>query len=145
MRKDIPDDRADAFQAAASAGRALWANGDVAGAEAKFMEAWHLIPEPKTDWDQSQSVSSGFVTFFQETGQLDKALEWIDVVEGIYGTESEAALTHVAMFRGAVLHDRGDLEAAFRAFEPQFRKWGKRPFADLDKRYLAFVKERVGK
>jgi hypothetical protein len=145
MRKDIPEDRADAFYAAASAGRSLWAAKDLAGAEAKFMEAWQLIPEPKTDWDMSQSVSSGLVEFFKDTGQLDKALEWIDVVEGIYGTQSEAALTHVAMFRGTVLHDRGDLEGAFRAFEPQFRKWGKRPFAGLDKRYLAFVKERTGK
>jgi hypothetical protein len=144
VRGDIPDDRREAFMATCAAGRACWKSGDLAGAEARFLEAWDLIPEPKVEWDYSQSLSSGFVTFYRDTGQPAKALPWIDTVAAIYDA-SPASETHVAMFRGTVLFEMGDLDGALEAFRPQFEKHGKRPFAGEDPKFLKFVTSRLQK
>src|SRR6218665_1381302 len=68
-------------------GRAAWKAGDLAAAEADFLAAWALLPEPRPSQDYAQSMSGALVTFFRDTKQVDKARHWLGVMRQAYGPE----------------------------------------------------------
>jgi tetratricopeptide (TPR) repeat protein len=121
-------------------GREAWERGDTQAAESLFLEAWGLLPEPKTEYDSSQSLSRGLVTFYSKTGQFEKAKKWLDIMREAYGPGPNDSVEFMA---GAVSFDAGDLDQAFRIFDEQFRKYKQRPFQGKDKKYLEFYKQRA--
>lgn len=139
MKKRLSKDVDARFVEVASAGRAAWLRGDLLKAEEAFMAAWDLIPEPKLEHDRAQSAARGFVTFFRDTGQFDKAREWLATTSKAYNDPDNPS---VAFLAGTVAFEAGDREEAFRFFDRLYREFGERPFEGTDKKYLAFYRAR---
>lgn len=138
----LPDAALQALQTHASQGRAAWAAGDLPQAEAEFLAAWALIPEPKPAHDYAQSMASGLVAFFMQTRQFDKAALWLDRMREAYGPGPDAS---EADFIGAALaYETGDLDTAFQGFQALYKRFKRRPFQDEDPKYLKFYLQRAG-
>jgi hypothetical protein len=83
--KDLPPENEAAMSASAAKGRLAWKQGDIAAAEASFLEAWRAIPEPRVEYDYATSLARGLVDFYCQTKQYDKASSWLPTVREAYG------------------------------------------------------------
>lgn len=121
----------------AAVGRAEWMAGNLASAEECFLAAWAMIPTPPTDYDYSQILGRGMVTFYKTTKQFPKAIAWIEVLENAYDGSNPST-----DFLAATIHyDAGDLEKAFAIFERLYNAYKKRPFSGAPPEYLRFYLE----
>jgi tetratricopeptide (TPR) repeat protein len=124
-------------------GRNAWKRGEIDEAETQFLKAWDVLPEPKEQYDLAPSLCRGFVIFYRDTKQFDKARHWLAEMRKAYGSGVGPDLT-VGFLSGTVYFEAGDLDKAAEFFRPLFEQYGNRPFSGEDKKYLDFVK-RVAK
>jgi hypothetical protein len=124
-----------------SLGREAWKRGALEEAEKQFLAVWAELPEPKLEYDYAQNLSRGFVTFFKETKQFEKAYQWLDVMRKAYRAD-EGSDASIAFLVATVHFDAGRLDDAFALFDDLFRKYKTRPFQGYDKKYLDFCKKR---
>lgn len=121
------------------AGREHWKNGCLQAAEACFLAAWDVIPQPQYSHDHAQSLSRGMVEFFKSTGQYEKAKHWLGIMRRAYETTPCAASADYVDFIAATVYlDAGDTGSAYEIFNRQYNAHGKRPFMGEDRKYLAF-------
>ncbi len=73
MSIKLSEDLEEAIISQAVAGRKAWEAGDLEQAERDFLASWDAIPEPRLDYDFSQSASYGIAVFYRSTGQFLKA------------------------------------------------------------------------
>ena len=133
----LPADVEKAFLARAAEGRAFWKAGDVVSAEAAFLDAWQLIPEPRLGYDYAQSFARGLVDFFRDTRQFEKANEWLVVTRQAYRDPDDPTID----FLGAtVAFAAGNHQEAFRLFDKVHSAYGLRPFRGEDPAYLKFFR-----
>ena len=138
----LPDDQQTRYFALCSRGWALWRDErNPADAEAHFLRAWAIIPDPKMDYDETSSFLTGMVDFLKETRQLDKAFAWLPLLAECYGIDNPHS-----QFKTAEIHFlAGQFDAAFALFDQLYKAWGRRPFAGENPDCLAFYKERRGR
>ena len=141
MQKKLPSDSEAILLARAKEGREAWASRDLASAEVAFLRAWDAIPEPRAEYDYSQSLARGMVTFFRDTRQFDKVHSWVAIVRELYPPKDPAIEFLVA----TVHFEEGSLDAAFAIFDSLYRAYKRRPFKEQDPRYLQFFLDRAGK
>lgn len=140
VKKPLPEGILQRLSDHAARGRKAAAEGDSALAETEFLAAWACLPEPRTEFDYAQSLSSGLVEFFRDRGMLDKARAWYAVTREAYG---DAANPTIAFLGATVDFESGDLDGAFKAFDALYRRYKSRPFDGESKKYLEFYKKRL--
>ena len=140
--KDLPPESEAAMSASAAKGRLAWKQGDLATAEASFLDAWRAIPEPRLEYDYAQSIASGFVDFYRDTKQYDKASSWLLTVREAYGPGYNPSVEFLA---AKLAFEAGDADEAFRIFDALYKQYKARPFQGDDPKYLKFYKQRAGK
>lgn len=116
-------------------GREYWKKNQLSEAESCFLRAWGIMQSPKSTLDYSQSIARGLVTFFKETKQYEKAINWIAVMHDLYTPQPSEYVEFIA---ATVYFDAGKTSIAYEIFDKQYKKYGKRPFTDEDKKYLNF-------
>ncbi|KLU22295.1 hypothetical protein EOS_31355 [Caballeronia mineralivorans PML1(12)] len=143
MATKLPENLTKEVYALGAAGREAWKRGALDEAETDFLKAWKVLPEPKRQYDLAPSLCRGFVIFYRDTKQFDKARHWLSEMREAYGPGTGPDLT-VGFLSGTVYFEAGDLDKASQFFLPLFEQYGNRPFSGEDKKYLEFVK-RVSK
>lgn len=118
----------------AKLGREAWAHKDVAMAEAKFLEAWDVIPEPKERYRLGQSMCGGMIEFYRQTRQYDKARAWLELLAPMY----EPGNVYTEQLRGVVAFDAGDSAEAYMHFDRVYAQGKTRGFESVDPKYLNF-------
>ncbi len=137
----LPKDVETKLLGLCATGRAAAKRGEVEQAERAFVDAWSLIPDPKAEWDYSQSLSRGLVEHFLSTRHFEKAKAWLVTTRAMYGSDP-ASIASLAMLAGRIHFEAGELDEARRIFADLHRKHGKRPFAARDKKYLRLATSR---
>jgi tetratricopeptide (TPR) repeat protein len=140
--KDLPPENKAAMSASAAKGRLAWKEGDLAAAEASFLDAWQAIPEPRAEYDYAQSLARGLVDFYRDTKQYEKASSWLPTVREVYGGGYNPSVEFLA---ARVAFEAGDTDEAFRIFDELYKQYKARPFEGYDSKYLKFYKQRAGK
>jgi hypothetical protein len=135
---DTLEDRID--QKSAAAGEA-WQAGDLAQAETLLLKAWDEVGAETDGTDLHQQLSGNIVLFFQKTEQFDKAYAWLETMRGYYD-EGGKPNPHTDLIRATLDYDSGDHDRAFDGFAALYKKFGKRPFAGEDPKYLGFYESR---
>ncbi|WAB96303.1 hypothetical protein OSW16_17280 [Pseudomonas putida] len=138
----VNKDHLDRIKELATSGRKAWLAGNLELAEHDFLASWDAIPEPKLEYDFSQTASYGITIFYRSTGQIEKAKLWLNIARSSYGA-GEASEEYISFLEGTILFENNELERAYELFYPQYKKYGKRAFEGEDKRYLHFVTERT--
>lgn len=142
LKQSLPAAQLQQLGEYCKAGREYWKSGRIQEAETCFLSAWEVIPDPKCSHDYAQSLSRGMVDFLKETGQFDKAIQWLDVMHEAYATDiCETSFDYVDFIAGTVYLDAGDVASAYATFKRHYDAHGKRPFMGEDKKYLAFYLE----
>lgn len=141
MAMSLDAELEERFLAIAKRGRTAWLAGDVAEAEHRFLESWGMIPEPKSAYDYGQITSYGIAVFYRDTAQFEKAEEWLKIARAIYG-QGEASEEYMDELAATIHFESGDLDAAYKLFEPQYRKYGRRVFEGHKNEFIAFIKSR---
>lgn len=135
---DLPPELEQRLQTHAAAGRGAWQNrGDIVEAEREFLCAWDTIPSPKARWDWSGSLATGFLSFYIETEQPEKALTWLPTLEELYGDSVD-----LHMWQGIVYYELGGQPRAVEAFRRAHEAYGYRPFREEHPKYWQFYRER---
>ncbi|AZE66424.1 hypothetical protein SAMN05216475_2969 [Pseudomonas synxantha] len=116
-------------------GREYWKKNQLSEAESCFLRAWGIMQSPKSTLDYSQSIARGLVAFFKETKQYEKAIHWLAVMHDLYAPQPS---DYVEFIEATVYFDSGKTSIAYEIFDKQYKKYGKRPFTDEDKKYLNF-------
>ncbi|MCF5694880.1 hypothetical protein GIV23_27375 [Pseudomonas sp. PA-1-2A] len=116
-------------------GREYWKKNQLSEAESCFLRAWGIMQSPTLTLDYSQSIARGLVAFFKETKQYEKAISWLTVMHDLYTPKPS---DYVEFIAATVYFDAGKTSAAYEIFDKQYKKYGKRPFTDEDKKYLNF-------
>ncbi|HFK1940788.1 TPA: hypothetical protein ACGW30_001487 [Pseudomonas aeruginosa] len=142
MSIELSEDQEQAIVALAVSGRKAWLAGDIELAERDFLASWDAIPEPKLEYDFSQSASYGIAVFYRSTGQTEKAKRWLSIVKNAYGS-GVAAEEYVNFLEATIRFECGELDEAYKLFYPQYEAYGNRAFEGEDKKYLDFVKRRA--
>jgi hypothetical protein len=137
--KKLPADVEAAMRECAVRGRTLWGKGDIAGAESALLQAWDTLPMPTLENDYAQSMAWGFVGFYRDTKQFDKAQAWLATTRKAYGGGPNPS---VDFLEATVLFDAGREDEAYRIFDGLHEKYGRRPFEGEDQKYLAFYRSR---
>jgi hypothetical protein len=137
MTRPVAEDVVTRIAEKGALGRQAWKRGAIDDAEAQFLSAWNLLPDPKTDHDYAQSLARGLVKFSRDTKQPQKAKSWLDVMRLAYGPGPDDSVEFMA---GTVYFEAGDLNEAFRIFDGLYGKFKQRPFQGEDKKYLDFYK-----
>lgn len=109
--------------------------GDRDTAEARFLEAWATLPEPRHIWDSSSIMALDLVSFYLDCGRFDDALKWLAIAE-----QADEGLVNAAnlIWYGKIRYEQGNASEAFRAFDAVYRVWRKRPFSGHAHKYLEF-------
>lgn len=114
--------------------------GDFAKAEKYVLACWNCIPDPKLDYDHAQSLTADIVKFYRDTGQPEKAKEWLPLAREAYGPEPD---TYVEFIAATVHYRAGELDQAFVLFDGLFNDYKTRPFQGEKPEYLAFYMDRA--
>lgn len=121
----------------AKAGRAARAAGDMARAEELFLAAWAGLPEPRTSWDTTPGFIRYLIEFYRDTGRPDDARKWLAMFEEHM---SDYAQVDRDILAGTVLHEAGELDAAYKRLRAAYEAFKTRPFQGLDPKHLKFAK-----
>ncbi len=139
MAMKLPEELTKDVYAYGAAGREAWKKGDFAEAEVNFTKAWEILPVPREQYDLAQSMTRGFVVFYRDTKQFDKAVHWLAEMKKAYGSGTGPDLT-IGFLSGTVYFEAGDLDKSAEFFVPLYEQFGSRPFSGEDKKYLEFAK-----
>ena len=144
MKKELPKDLDEKINALATSAWTEWQKGDSSIAEASFLKAWDLIPDPKFEYDlYPQALSRRIAVFYRDSKQDSKALEWLDIVKQAYSPLNDASLATITFLEATVDFDAGRLDQAFSKFESLYKEYGKRPFEGAEKRFCDFFFQRL--
>lgn len=138
MKRPLPDKVRASMEREADAGLATWKRGDIVAAEKHFLAAWNAVPEPKLEHEFVQAHAWALTTFYRDTGQYDKARQWMHTVREAYLPSPS-----VDFLEGTIAFDGGDQDRAFRLFHALYLAYGARPFEGRDAKYLNFTVSRL--
>lgn len=109
------------------------------------LQAWDLIPEPKSKWDYySQSLSIGFIEDYTSLGNIEQARHWISIAYEMYD-DPDRENHYVLMFEGSSLYKLDLLDEAYGIFDRVYTLFGRDGFKGEHLQYLEFyLKKRAG-
>jgi tetratricopeptide (TPR) repeat protein len=120
-------------------GYELKQRGDFVGAEKHYRKAWDLVPDPKYNWDISDSILLRIARFFRDKKDFDEAKRWIRLVFDhcvILPGEGQPDL-----IAGTIYYEAGERDLARKYLERAYKISKGRSFQTEDIKYLKFVKE----
>ena len=125
------------------AGR-LRKGGDMNGSLHLALEAWRVIPEPKSSWDYyPQSLSVSFLRRYTDMGDVEKAKHWIGVAYEMYDDPSREG-HYILMFEASSLFKLGLKDEAYDVIDRIYGLYGREGFKGEHLDYLEFyLKERA--
>jgi hypothetical protein len=97
-----------------------------------------MIPEPRTAYDYTQSLSYGMAVFYRDTGEFKKAAAWVEEARAAYG-RSVASDEYIDGHAATINIEAGNLDAAYELFQPQYEKYGRRAFEGHTKAFITFI------
>src|SRR5262249_528999 len=112
--KPLPPEIAEEYYALQNEGGKYRESGDMVKAEECFMRAWGLLPEPKSGWSESRSEATGLAGFFLNTGQYQKALNWIP---NIVQVNPEGYFGYIDVLVGRIYVETGQQAEAVKWFQ----------------------------
>lgn len=119
-------------------GREAWDAGDLDAAERNLLKAWNSIPEPRTEYEYADSMTTGLAQFFRDTGQAGKAKPWVELAREIYGEDP-----YIDFLAATVHYGAGEFDDAYVLFDNLFQQFRRRPFQGEDPAYLDFYLARA--
>lgn len=138
-RPDIPAAERARIDAILDQSEAEFTKGDIRAALALNLEAWGLIPEPKSKWDYyPQTLAVGFVEDFTDLGDLAEAKRWIDTLYDVYD-DPDHQNVYTLMLEGTSLYKLGEKDAAAAVFQRVFDLFGREAFKGSNSTYLDFL------
>ncbi len=106
-------------------------------AEELIQKIWDRLPEPKLGWEfYSNIFPRGFMNYYREVAQYDKALYWLDITRESYGPSRDDV---IEFYAAAIYYDMGDKERALKEFDRQYKAFGQRPFTDEGSKYRKYL------
>jgi hypothetical protein len=112
--------------------------GDLAAAEAGYLDAWKLLPEPRHVWENSEITALDLVALYFKNAQYDLAQQWLETAD--LSGDGTANPT-VVLWLGKLRFQLEDKDAAYHAFDALYRAWGERPFDWHSGEYLKFYQD----
>lgn len=134
-RKPLPAAVEETLYEAGGLGREAWQAGDLEKAEAHFLTVWNSIPEPRLEYDFADSIAVSLTQFYRDTGQAEKAFQWLAVAREAYGPDANP---HTEFLAATVHYEAGQFEQAYALFDTLYRQYHRRPFEDENPAYLDF-------
>jgi tetratricopeptide (TPR) repeat protein len=114
--------------------------GQYREAIAEYNKAWHLVPDPKNEWEAATWVLAAIADACFLGGYKTSAREALEYAMTCPGAIGNPFL-HLRF--GQVLYDAGDLDAAANELMRAYMGAGAEIFANDDGRYLEFLKTRA--
>jgi tetratricopeptide (TPR) repeat protein len=134
--EEIPDDDYERIQAHCAKGEDYLADEQFAEAEAEFLKAFALVPEPKIFWGASMWILASLGEAYYWSGRRDEAEEALEFALRCE-TGEENAFVHGLY--GVVLFDRGDFEGAGEHLLEAYKLAGPDSIPHDDPKYAAFL------
>ena len=137
--KQLPPETIGEMAALGKQSRELQKAGDFAAAEPYLLKIWELIPEPKLDWGNTDSLIYGITDFYRRWGKHDIAKQWIaevfkrELLPYEYCQYLEAGKTY---------YEAGEFEMAREYFVKTYRIAKSSGFNGEDPKYLKFLKSK---
>lgn len=133
--EDIPDDDYERIQAHCAKGEDYLGQERFAEAEAEFLKAFALVPEPKIFWGAAMWILASLGEAYYWSGRLDEAVE---ALEFALRCESGEENPYVHGLYGVVLFDQGDREGAAEHLLEAYKLAGDDSIPHDDPKYRAF-------
>jgi tetratricopeptide (TPR) repeat protein len=114
----------------------FWDRGEMVKVEKCLWNLWQLLPDPKFIWSESLVMVTGMALHFLKTGQIQKALDWVPNLIGIFETTSDS---YPAVVVGQVYFEAGQQDEAIKWFHKAFDVAGKGAFRGENSRFLELV------
>ena len=104
-------------------------------------EAFELIPKPVNQWSHPTiMVATALAELFYDEGQYDKAEKWIDIALSVANLDAFHVGTYI--FAGLFYYDTQRYDKAYDCFNAAYNEHGYSAFADEDKKYWKFYKQK---
>jgi tetratricopeptide (TPR) repeat protein len=110
-----------------------------AEAELHMKKAWELIPEPKYQWDSSQSTIGNLSEFYLAWGKYDDAKFW---AKEVFKCNPLPGDGFPYFFLGKIHYEAEEFEDACKQFKKAYELSGPRAFQEEDQKYFKFLKEK---
>jgi hypothetical protein len=118
-----------------------FSSGDLKGSLDIALQAWNLIPEPKSEWDYyPQSLSAGFVQDFADLGDKENVSKWSQIMADMYDDPNHED-HQVLMTEGEAMYKLGDRDRAYYVFGRIYEIYGQKGFAGTQSTYLDFYRK----
>lgn len=136
IAKQLPAEIFQKMSQLGSSGRAKVAEGKFDEAEVLFLQLWNMVPEPKSQWGETQNLAVGIAEFYLTAKNTEKALSWIPNLYLLahIGDSSSASITE-----GRIQLLAGDEAKASELFQKVYDDVGKDAFRGQYKPYLNYV------
>jgi len=137
-KPELPDDLKAKLDLILDRAEVPYAEGNLSKAIAISMEAWDLIPDPKSSWDYyPQTLARGFVEDFTELGDRENAKKWIAIAYEVFDDPEHVDLD-ILMLEGISMHKLQDTDRAYYVFGRVHEIHGAEAFAGEWREYLEF-------
>jgi hypothetical protein len=133
--RDLSPEASERTQEARNRAMVAERAGDLTAAEAGYLDAWQLLPEPRHIWESSEITALDLVALYFKRAQYDLAQQWLETAD--LSGDGTANPT-VVLWLGKLRFQLGDKDAAYHAFDALYRAWGERPFDWHSGEYLKF-------
>lgn len=116
-------------------------SGDTTGAIQDAEMAWNILPEPKFDWDVSQSFTHALAETYRDTGDFQNSL---NLMQKFFASGTIESYEDGSRFiLGTIYFEMNDEENAKKWFAEANRISKGRCFQGEDKKYLTFYKKQI--
>lgn len=116
--------------------------GDLAGAEPYLLQMWQMFPEPKFNWDWSQSYLTSIAGFYFEWKRFAEAEHW---AREVFKCEPLPNDPGPYILLGKIYLEWGKQDLAAENLVKAFDMGGRRGFAGEDPKYLKFAQAQMKK
>jgi tetratricopeptide (TPR) repeat protein len=134
---ELPDDLYKRITALCQEGDAYMKHGNADAALERFHAAWHLLPEPKNDWEAGTWVFSAIGDAWYSKGDHQQALlafqEAVQCPDGLGNP-----FIHLRL--GECYFEMGDSPKAQDELTRAYMGGGREIFEEEDPKYFAFLK-----
>ncbi|KIY37962.1 hypothetical protein TZ03_25205 [Pseudomonas sp. 10-1B] len=101
----------------------------------RYSESWHMLPEPKEQWDLSHWIAKCYSSLYLALGAYGEAKIWaIRAVQTKPPRETSSFI-----FLGASYLGLDEKESAYEFFKKAFEIGKKRAFQGFDGKYFGFL------
>jgi tetratricopeptide (TPR) repeat protein len=138
MAKKLPKKVGDQIDSLSEEGNRLLDAGQHEAARAKFSEAYHLVPDPKEEWEATMWLTASIGDTLFQQGAFDVALEaFQDAVQLPGGLGNP--FVHLRL--GELQYEAGNMDRAADELARAYMAAGRDAFEQEDPKYFALVEK----